>query len=211
MNPVCDACGERFEPSGTRTPLLLDCMCVFCRGCVAAHEAAQPKAATDGGGEALLDAHLKLGKTNISCHSCGCARTTPLLKLLPSLPHIQAAASIAGRDAAGVMGRPAPPCDVCGELSTKYCESCPNEEPLLLRGLLHTRPPPQEGRTQSDTGAGAPSRCCRWWDAKKKLRAIGAMHCARGPSLQYILRNVRYIDLCDVRCVRPHWPRLQTD
>lgn len=39
---ACQTCGERFEPEGgepARVPLVLDCMCVFCRGCAVEHEA----------------------------------------------------------------------------------------------------------------------------------------------------------------------------
>ena len=43
LSPSCQTCGKQFEPEGgadpDRLPLVFDCMCVFCRGCAAQHEA----------------------------------------------------------------------------------------------------------------------------------------------------------------------------
>eukprot|EP00729_Bicosta_minor_P001052 gene1052-21448_t len=90
MTPSCQTCGKQFEPEDgadpDRLPLVFDCMCVFCRGCAAQHEAEHISSIdsnSSGGGAG----------DGIPCLRCKKLRTTPLAEMLPSLPHIDAAAA----------------------------------------------------------------------------------------------------------------------
>lgn len=118
MHPSCQTCGKQFEPVGgdpARLPLVLDCMCVFCRGCAVQHEA-----------EHLSSTDSKEGAKmwGIPCLRCKKLRTTPLTDLLPSLPNIDAAVAEAARSSKPVP-TPAPACDICeGDEATRYCGDC---------------------------------------------------------------------------------------
>eukprot|EP00729_Bicosta_minor_P006328 gene6328-biopygen25914 len=119
MHPSCQTCSKPFEPVGgdpARLPLVLDCMCVFCRGCAGQHEA-EHNSRTDSGGRGE-------GVGGIPCLWCKKLRTTPLADLLPSLPHIDAAVAKAA-NASKSTPAPPPTCDICEEdEATKHCGDC---------------------------------------------------------------------------------------
>eukprot|EP00729_Bicosta_minor_P018595 gene18595-biopygen29334 len=119
MQPSCQTCGKQYEPVGgdpARLPLVLDCMCVFCRGCAGQHEAEHNSSTDSGGGGE--------GVGGIPCLWCKKLRTTPLADLLPSLPNIDAAVAGAARSS-NPTPIPAPLCDICEEEdATKYCGDC---------------------------------------------------------------------------------------
>eukprot|EP00729_Bicosta_minor_P018649 gene18649-biopygen24253 len=119
MQPSCQTCSKPFEPVGgdpARLPLVLDCMCVFCRGCAGQHEAEHNSSTDNGGGGE--------GVGGIPCLRCKKLRTTPLADLLPSLPHIDAAVAKAA-NASKSTPAPPPTCDLCeNDEATKYCGDC---------------------------------------------------------------------------------------
>ena len=91
------SCGKRWGKSPASEPVVLDCLCVFCRGCVSAFDQKQKKA---------------------RCTRCGHTRTTPTASLFTSLPHV---ATLTRRDVgAGTVATPL--CENCEEeQASSYC------------------------------------------------------------------------------------------
>lgn len=121
MNASCPTCGKRFEgPDGAfaRVPLVLNCLCVFCRGCAEEHEKS-----------------MNSGITEVACISCSRISTGPLTALLPSLPHIEAAAASSHQAARHL---PILSCDVCeDEDATKYCSHCIQRLNCFATAAIH--------------------------------------------------------------------------
>lgn len=138
MNSTCNTCGKLFASDGDRTPVVFDCMCVFCMGCSAEHEASykstilQKKDTVDGETIGKDEGEEDEQRGGIPCISCSQLRTTPLQELLPSFPHIQAAALVAGGQVA------VPRCDICAdEFATKHCSICKKNKKLCDECYAH--------------------------------------------------------------------------
>ena len=117
VRKTCQSCERTFQKAGEpRSPLVLDCLCVFCADCAATEEA-KHLAVNDGATVA----------DGIPCFDCKRPRTTPISKLKFSRPHIAAAI----KDAKAVP----PLCDLCGDeddakQATKFCPDCPRNQRL---------------------------------------------------------------------------------
>lgn len=111
VRKTCQSCEHPFQKAGEqRSPLVFDCLCVFCADCAATEEA-KHLAVNDG--VTVAD--------GIPCFNCKRPRTTPISKLKFSLPHIAAAIE----DAKALP----PPCDFCGDeedgkKATRFCSDC---------------------------------------------------------------------------------------
>jgi len=117
VRKTCQSCERTFQKAGEpRSPLVFDCLCVFCADCAATEEA-KHLAVNDGATVA----------DGIPCFDCKRPRTTPISKLKFSRPHIAAAI----KDAKAVP----PLCDLCGDeddakQATKFCPDCPRNQRL---------------------------------------------------------------------------------
>ena len=113
------SCGKRWGKSPASEPVVLDCLCVFCRGCVSAFHQKQKKEGCAA-----------------RCTRCGHTRTTPTASLFTSLPHV---ATLTRRDVgAGTVATPL--CDNCEEeQASSYCNDCRKRQCAGCHLFLHTR------------------------------------------------------------------------
>eukprot|EP00729_Bicosta_minor_P014620 gene14620-biopygen24145 len=138
----CPSCEKKYagvvgdENDGGRLPVILPCLCVFCKACALAEEAKaqqqEEKAVEEkGGGRKKKKRKVEIKKkeyTPTPCMKCQKPSSVPVadLKLDAALMRQIASNSGGGGGGGGSAKRKmAPQCDVCeGGDATKYCNGC---------------------------------------------------------------------------------------
>eukprot|EP00729_Bicosta_minor_P032634 gene32634-biopygen5720 len=131
---TCPSCSKKYACIGgeeARKPVVLTCLCVFCKACALQEEAKaqqqQPAASGGGGKKGKGKKKKKKGEEKKAeyiptpCMSCGKHCTVPVNELKLDVATMKEADSGGGRE----QQLEAPLCAMCaGELATKFCSDC---------------------------------------------------------------------------------------
>eukprot|EP00729_Bicosta_minor_P022067 gene22067-biopygen25406 len=139
----CPSCEKKYagvvggENDGGGLPVILPCLCVFCKACALAEEAKAQRQEAKQGGEKGGGRQKKKRKVEIKkkeytptpCMKCQKPSSVPVadLKLDAALMRLIASNTGGGGDGGGgsAKRKKAPRCDVCEEEdATKYCNGC---------------------------------------------------------------------------------------
>eukprot|EP00729_Bicosta_minor_P014621 gene14621-biopygen24146 len=136
----CPSCEKKYagavggENDGGRLPVILPCLCVFCKACALAEEAKaqqreEKEAEEKGGGRQKKKRKVEIKKkeyTPTPCMKCQKPSTVPVAELKLDVVLMRQIASNSGGGGGGSAKRKnAPQCDVCEEEdATKYCGDC---------------------------------------------------------------------------------------
>eukprot|EP00729_Bicosta_minor_P003885 gene3885-biopygen17820 len=134
----CPSCEKKYagvvggEDDGGSLPVILPCLCVFCKACALAEEAKAQQQEENEGGEKGGGRKKKKRKVEIKkkeytptpCMKCQKPSTVPVADLKLDAALMRQIASSSGGGSGG-GGKKAPQCDVCEEEdATKYCNGC---------------------------------------------------------------------------------------
>eukprot|EP00729_Bicosta_minor_P003884 gene3884-biopygen17819 len=136
----CPSCEKKYagavggDGDGGRLPVILPCLCVFCKACALAEEAKaqqQEENEEKGGGRKKKKRKVEIKKkeyTPTPCMKCQKPSTVPVAELKLDAALMQQIASSGGGGGGGggsAKRKKAPQCDVCEEEdATKYCNGC---------------------------------------------------------------------------------------
>eukprot|EP00729_Bicosta_minor_P014622 gene14622-biopygen24147 len=136
----CPSCEKKYagavggENDGGRLPVILPCLCVFCKACALAEEAKaqqreEKEAEEKGGGRKKKKRKVEIKKKEYMptpCMKCQKPSTVPVADLKLDVVLMRQIASNSGGGGGGSAKRKmAPQCDVCEEEdATKYCNDC---------------------------------------------------------------------------------------
>eukprot|EP00729_Bicosta_minor_P001064 gene1064-biopygen18715 len=135
----CQSCSKKyggFSGDAAFHPLILPCLCRFCKTCALAEEArAQQQPAASGEGEKKGKKKKKGGKVKVEykptpCMSCSKPSTLPVGKL--HLDTVLMKAIDSGEGGSKKVEKEAPLCTFCAEeKAAKYCNDCPSSVRML--------------------------------------------------------------------------------
>eukprot|EP00729_Bicosta_minor_P025596 gene25596-biopygen11587 len=128
-NTTCPSCSKKYAGFGgevARKPVVLTCLCVFCKGCalqeeVKAQQQQQPAADSGGGGKEKKGGEEKAEYIPTPCMSCSKHCAVPVNELKLDVAAMKEVDGAGG----GKQQQTVPLCDICeGEQATKFCGDC---------------------------------------------------------------------------------------
>eukprot|EP00729_Bicosta_minor_P012812 gene12812-biopygen13197 len=125
-NTTCPSCSKKYAGFGgevARKPVVLTCLCVFCKGCALQEEAKaqQPQQPGGGGGKEKKGMEEKAEYIPTPCMSCSKHCAVPVNELKLDVAAMKEVDGAGG----GKQQQMVPLCDICeGEQATKFCGDC---------------------------------------------------------------------------------------
>lgn len=121
-SPTCPSCSKKYAGFGgedAMKPVVLTCLCIFCKGCALQDEAKAQQPAQTGGGEKKKKKGEKEEYKPTPCMSCGKHCKVPVNDLKLDV------ATMKGVDGGTPTAATVPLCDICEEdKATTYCMDC---------------------------------------------------------------------------------------
>eukprot|EP00729_Bicosta_minor_P032684 gene32684-biopygen22475 len=149
----CPSCEKKYAGVGgavddKRLPVILPCLCVFCKECALAEEAKAQQQVESGGQEHEVQQKRK-EYTPTPCMKCQKPSTVPVADLkLDAVLMRQIASSDGGGDGSAKLKK-APQCDVCEEEdATTFCGDC-SKNKLFCDGCFAAAHKPAKKRGHS--------------------------------------------------------------
>eukprot|EP00729_Bicosta_minor_P029637 gene29637-biopygen14666 len=129
---TCPSCCKKYagvSGDDVRKPVVLTCLCVFCKGCALQEEAKaqQQQQPGGGGGKKKKGMEEKAEYIPTPCMSCSTHCAVPVNELKLDVAAMKEVDGAGG----GKQQQMVPLCDICeGEQATKFCGDC-KKTPLL--------------------------------------------------------------------------------